>query len=154
MQRPTKHTYARCPGCFCVSRAYLISVSCAHYNTSPCASVCAAGGTVLLLWLLRWPKSIVRPATFVITLFLKAWVGGGRMKEGREWEKEEAEGKRKSRRTDDGKMAAPVVPYARCFERATLCRPLQMLNWSTPPTSSSVVSYISSSPLLNVSPHL
>lgn len=50
------------------------------------------------------------------------------MKEGCEWEKEEAEGKRKSRRTDDGKMAAPVGPYARCFERATLCRPLQMLN--------------------------
>lgn len=49
------------------------------------------------------------------------------MKEGREWEKEEAEGKRKSR-TDDGKMAAPVGPYARCFERATLRRPLQMLN--------------------------
>lgn len=54
------------------------------------------------------------------------------MKGGREWEKEEAEGRRKSRRTDDGKMAAPVGPYARCFERATLCRPSQMLNGSTP----------------------
>lgn len=57
VQCPTKHTYARCPGCFPVSRAYLISVSCTHYSRSPCACVCAAGGTLLLLWLLRWPKA-------------------------------------------------------------------------------------------------
>lgn len=42
--------------------------------------------------------------------------------------KEEGEGRRKSRRTDDGKMATPVGPDARRFERAGLCRSLQMLN--------------------------
>lgn len=52
------------------------------------------------------------------------------MKGGREWEQEEGEGRGKSRRTDEGKMAAPGGPYARRFESATLGRCLQMLNGS------------------------
>lgn len=77
----------------------------------------------------------------------------GRMKGGREWEKEEGEGRRKSRRTDDGKMATPVGPYARCFESATLCRSLQMLTCSIPFFSSLVshITRVSSSAFLNVS---
>lgn len=83
VQRPTKHTYARCPGCFRVSRAYLISVSCAHSNPSPCASVCAAGGTSLLLWLLRWPKaSSATPHLSSPFSWRRGWEGKN---EGRTW---------------------------------------------------------------------
>lgn len=85
-------------------------------------------------------------------LFPEGVGGRGRMKGGREWEKEEGEGRRKSRRADDGKMATPVGPYARCFERVTLCRSLQMLNSiSLFPKLVLYITRVSSSPFLNVS---
>lgn len=83
VQRPTKHTYARCPGYFRVSGAYLISVSCTRYNTSPRTCVCAAGGTVLLLWLLRWPKASSAPPHLSSPFsWRRGWEGKD---EGRTW---------------------------------------------------------------------
>lgn len=76
-------------------------------------------------------KSIVRPATFVITPFPEGVGGRGRMKGGCEWEREEGEGRRgKAGGQMRVKWPPPWGHMRGAFNIATLCHSLQML---TPP---------------------